>query len=622
MSDRYRPIMPSHNGDGNALDGLGACEDFAVAEDRSADFEPSLVSLGFFKAALRRSARFWCLAAVAGLIVGLGAYLATPHPYQASTTLLLPLGSNSDINSQTAYNEVATDNQATVQSQSVARLVIRNLGLRQSVGSFLSSYSATSASDQVLVITVSASSSDQAVLRANAVAKAFLQVRAAELLGEQELTLQSLEQQIGQAKQDISSLQGQISRLAAESASPGQQSGLSSLRAESSQATSTLAALEQALVSEETNTKPTTAADARGAVVLDGATPLPYSQLKHLSLYALIGLIVGIVLGVGVVVVRALVSNRLRQRDDVAQALGAPVKLSVGRVQQRRRGAVRDPDIQRIAAYLDRAVPADPRHAAALAVVPVDDLRAAASSLVSLALSRAQQGEYVVLADLATGAPAARLLGFREHGVSEVSVHNNRLTVAVPEGDDVLPPTGPLGRAQVQGSPFTDAVTAAYGRANLLLTLAPLDVSFGGDHLATWATDAVAVITAGRSSWTTSSAVGEMVRLSGTRLVSAVLIGADRSDESLGVTYTFDSHVAEALLQDWRAPRRATSGTPIRRAQRRADVNVINRQERAEEWDVEVETGLGYLHDLLVRLALDRPVVADHAQHGVVAFRA
>ena len=67
-------------------------------------------------------------------------------------------------------------------------------------------------------------------------------------------------------------------------------------------------------------------------------------------------------------------------------------------------------------------MPTDPRHAAALAVVPVDDPRAAALSLVSLALSRAQQGERVVLADLVTGAPAARLLGFRERGVSEVSV--------------------------------------------------------------------------------------------------------------------------------------------------------------------------------------------------------
>ena len=96
----------------------------------------------------------------------------------------------------------------------------------------------------------------------------------------------------------------------------------------------------------------------------------------------------------------------------------------------------------------------------------------------------------------------------------------------------------------------TSCTTSQAARANLVLTLATLNASLGGDHLATWATDAVAVITASRSSWTTISAVGEMIRLSGTRLVSAVLIGADQSDESLGLTYTPGSHEVEAPPQD------------------------------------------------------------------------
>lgn len=69
----------------------------------------------------------------------------------------------------------------------------------------------------------------------------------------------------------------------------------------------------------------------------------------------------------------------------------------------------------------------------------------------------------------------------------------------------------------------------------MLLTLLTLDPSFGGEHLQTWAANAVVVVTAGRSSWTKINAVGEMIRLSGTRLASAVLIGADKTDESLGV---------------------------------------------------------------------------------------
>jgi hypothetical protein len=276
---------------------------------------------------------------------------------------------------------------------------------------------------------------------------------------------------------------------------------------------------------------------------MDSATLLPHSRLKPLVLYAAVGLIGGLVLGITIVVVQALVSDRLRRRDDIAQAIGAPVKLSVGAVGANRRLARRssavgrDADVQRIAAYLGRVVPGKRAGLAALAVVSVDDPQAAAMSLVSLAESCAQQGRQVVLADLATDAPAANILGASEPGIKTVTADGARLVVAVPEPDDVSP-IGPLSRAPGQHSPFTDAVIAACSPADLLLTLAALDPSAGGDHLSTWAADAVAVVTTGRSSWAKIEGAGEMIRLSGARLVSAVLVGADRTDESLGVTYT------------------------------------------------------------------------------------
>ena len=550
MTDEYQTVtMPSQNVMDTSPGRFGAYEGSAVVDDLSAAVEPNLVSLGFLAAALRRSAWLWCLAAVAGLLLGSLAYAATRDPYQASTTLLLTLDPSENVTAQAADDEYQADNQAMTQSRTVAGLALRKLGLRQSISSFLSSYSATSVSDRVLVITDNAASSDQAVLRANAVAAAFLQFRASELLEQQRLTRESFDQQIAQTRQDISSLSGQISRLQASPASAAQQFQLSNLQTARSQATSTLAGLNGAAFSYETTTQPALAAEAKGNVVLDGAVPLPYSQGKRLLLYALIGGFIGLVLGLAVALIRALVSDRLRQRSDVAQALGAPVKLSVGRVRRNGRSglaAADHLDVRRMAAFLDRAVPRNPRRAAALAVVPVDDPRAAALSLVSLALSRAQQGEQVVLADLVGGAPAARLLGISQPGVSIVSGQDNRLIVAVPEGDDVLPPIGPLGRTWVQGSAFTDTVAPVCARANLVLTLATLDASLGADHLATWATDAVVVLTAGRSSWATISAVGEMIRLSGTRLESAVLTGADDTDESIGVTYTTDGRARAA----------------------------------------------------------------------------
>ena len=223
--------MPSHNGDGNALGELGAYEDFAVAEDRSAvRAQPG--KPGIFQGSLAAQCTVLVPCCHRRVDRRLGSISGDPPSPPGVDNAPTTARKEFEYNFNNGVYEVVTDNQTTAQSRSVAGLVIRNLGLRQSVDSFLSSYSATSVTDRVLVITVSASSSDQAVLRANAIAEAFLQVRADELLSEQELTRGSLEQQIGQVEQNISSLARQISRLAAEPASPGQQSQLSSLRAE------------------------------------------------------------------------------------------------------------------------------------------------------------------------------------------------------------------------------------------------------------------------------------------------------------------------------------------------------------------------------------------------------
>jgi hypothetical protein len=394
-----------------------------------------------------------------------------------------------------------------------------------------------------MTITASAPSSDQAVLRANAVATAFLQFRAAQMQTQQNLVLASLGQQVSQAQQHLNSINAQISRLVARRASRARRSQLNSLVAQRTAQTDLVYNLGQAVIGGQEATRPATAAAVRGSVILDAATPLPHSRLKSLLLEAAIGLVVGLALGIGIVVIQALASERLRRRDDIARALDAPVRLSVGSVRLNRwppslprQSAARDADVRRIAAHLGRAAPEKSQGVAALAVVPIDDPQVPALSLATLAMSWAGQGQRVVVADLCRGAPAARLLSAGDPGVRTVRVRDTSLIVAVPEHDD-LPPAGPLdrGSAQARRSPFTEAVAEACASADLMLTLVTLDPSLGGEHLATWATDAVAVLTAGRSSWTKIHGVGEMVRLSGTRLVSAVLVGADRTDESLGV---------------------------------------------------------------------------------------
>jgi hypothetical protein len=245
------------------------------------------------------------------------------------------------------------------------------------------------------------------------------------------------------------------------------------------------------------------------------------------------------------VLIMALVSDRLRRRDDVARALGAPVGLSVGRLRAggRFRGkglnAARGQGYQRMVAYLNDATgpPPDAGDAeggsgdAALAVVGVDNEPVAALAATALAVSCARNGRKVLVADLCPGGPAARLLGVKAPGVHDVTVDGVTRPVMSPAGGDIAP-AGPLPAGQRDH--VDEALASAWGRADLLLTVTALDPSVGARHLAGWAARAVPVITAGESSSTRVNAVGEMIRSAGVGLVPAVLTGADRADESLG----------------------------------------------------------------------------------------
>ena len=532
MTDKDLAAIFSLNGKNGRPGPLEAFDDFNAAEDRPAALAPGLVSLGFIRAAIRRTALFWCALGVVGLVVGIGINKKDPAAYKASTSVLITYGPSDNPTS------AVLDNQAIAESRSVAELALRKLGLQESVASFAAGTTVAVVTDRVILITVSAPSSNAAVSRANAVAAAFLQFRASQMETSQQLLLKSLAQEVSQAKQTVGSINSQISQLT----SSAQQSQLKNLRTQLGQANGQLAVDEQTLENTRANTANLSA--VTGSVVLDPAVPLAHSRLKYLLIYAVTGLLAGLALGMGIVVVRTIVSDRLRQRDDVTHALGAPVKLSVGKVRLSRwrpgrRGlaAANGTDVRRIAAHLRGAVPASRGRTAALAVVPVDDPAVAALSMVSMAMSSAQEGHQVVVADLASGAPAARLLDSKAPGVRSVSVHDAHLILAVPDRDDIAP-AGPLGSApaESQRSAFTEAVGNACASADLLLTLVTPDPSLGAENLATWATSAVVVVTAGRSSWARINAVGEMIRLAGTSVASAVLVGADKTDESLGVT--------------------------------------------------------------------------------------
>ena len=301
----------------------------------------------------------------------------------------------------------------------------------------------------------------------------------------------------------------------------------------------------------ELTTKTNTNALVAGSYVLNPATALPRSHIKGPALYFVGGLFGGMVVGMGGVLIAALLSRRLRRREDVAIALGAPVRLSVGPLRPRRwrptlpwRAAKRKLDMKRVVIYLRGAVPGSSRGPASLAVVAVDDAQVVAQAFASLAASCAAEGKQVVVADLSDGAYLARLLRVSDPGIRNVSRNGANLVLVRPQPEDVAP-VGPVpgGASPAVPAQADPALVTACSSADLLLTFATLDPAFGGDHLGTWATNVVVVVTAGESSAEKVYSVGEMIRRSGTRLDSVVLIGADKTDESLGVPDSADQSV-------------------------------------------------------------------------------
>ena len=521
---------------------LWELDEFLADEDRSAvDLTSGLVSLGFIGAALRRAKWFLCATAVIGLLFGYEGLKKFPPAYQASATITLS-------NNIPGSPGVAVGNATVIAgSRTVAAAALRILRLPLDPVAFAEKITATALTNNAFAVTVKAPSSQAAVSETNAVAKAFLAVQAQQLRSQQRLLDASLQQGINAARQNVTSISQKISSLSAQPPSPAQGARLKKLRADRNDALIELNLTQQANLGAIAGAKAQNQTMIKESKILDWAAPLPRHTKRYLLLFVGGGLIAGLGFGVFIVIIRELVSDRLRRRDDVARAIGAPVRLSVTKLQLNRwrpgpraLATAPGPRIRRIADHFDSAISASSPSLATLAVVPVDEPQVAALSLATLAVSYAQQGRRVIVADLFGGSPAGRWLGATEPGMHEVRIGEAHLLVAVRDADDVAP-AGPLSpttrrasRTTLRESAFSDEVTAACASADLLLTLAALDPAVGGDHLAGWAHSAVAVVSAGRSSAERIHSTGEMIRLAGTELISAVLVGADNTDESLG----------------------------------------------------------------------------------------
>ncbi len=189
--------------------------------------------------------------------------------------------------------------------------------------------------------------------------------------------------------------------------------------------------------------------------------------------------------------------------------------------------------------HFDQRINWAERPVPSLAVVSVDDVRACSLAVASLAVSVAEEGKHVLVADLTDKGQLAAKLGVKKAGTheSQFSEPGRRIDVHLPDHD-----AGPaegcyrrLGDNNRPGGSGDVQLDAAWDVADLVLVLATLTPALGADHLSSWASRAGVVVTAGRSTITKIRATGEMLRLAGLEIATGVVLHADRTDEGAGV---------------------------------------------------------------------------------------
>jgi len=488
----------------------------AVDETQST---PVFASLVYLRNALRRRRRTWLGLAAAGLALG-GAYaVAVPADPVADTTLILshPEGQDPSSAMQTDLSILRT---REVADRAAAKLDMTPTALSQAI-------SATIITPTILRIRITGPDETTAITRAQVVGQAFLSYRGAMLRAESEALVAGYEQRIQKLKSEMTTLTHQYASLSSGK-SPQQQRVAETVLTQRSQDQAQVDTLQQQI--EDT----TTSIDAvvTASSVVDPADIVPVSAPKRVILSAISGLVVGGALGLGIVLVQALTTTRLRRREEIALALDAPVTYAAERPSAlrpalRRRGV--ETLARGVVAGLGRP---GPRRPLALLTLAGDRRAARTVDAVAVTAVRAlvEAGQRVLVVDLT---PRGRL-GHLLTGVA-ARVHRPDWALAWgpldPEQPDRLRPAGQPGQP---GGPTAPEGWDEALSGGTVLVVGRLELGAGVDELATWTDRAVVLLTAGSTSAERLRSAADLLSAAGIELAATLLADADRSDESAG----------------------------------------------------------------------------------------
>ncbi|NYD55951.1 capsular polysaccharide biosynthesis protein [Nocardioides marinisabuli] len=482
---------------------------------------PALVSLHFLRRALRRRWRTWAGCALAGVLLGAAIALALPPRSAASVTLLLahPDGADPTMAMNTDVSLLRT--------RTVAERVVGELGLDLEPDELQDAVTATVETTTVLLLEVDGPDPAEAQRRTEAVARAFLDFRNETMAVQTEARTDRYRIRVEALQNEARTLSSQYEVLS-DSGRRGRAEAAEVLTRRA-QVDAQISELEQ----EIERTRIVEGAVAGASHVLDPTTTLDGRSLaRGLALDTTAGLVVGGSVGVGWVLLGALLSQRVRRRDEIALALGTTVRCSVGRVPARvPRGGIRpgrrrralERVVDRLAGMVapDVAPDAGPVRWAVGSVQNAPETTVVAAAL---AVDRSRAGRRVLVVDLTERGLVGRAVARLWTG------SGTRPVVLRPSGVP-LRTVGPVPGTELAPSTVTEAESAA----DLVLVVVDIDPAVGLDHVAVRAERLVVVVSAGGSTAERLRTTAELVRAAGLELAGAVLVGADPLDDSLGL---------------------------------------------------------------------------------------
>ena len=281
----------------------------------------ALVSFHYLRRAVRRHWIRCAVPAVLGLLLAAGFLLVSPTLPTATTTLLLSHDERID-----PASAAATD-VTLLSTHTVAVQTVHDLGLSMSPDALTKSVTPVpTGSSQVLQLTMTGPTDAEAVRRLTTFAAVYLQYRAEQVTTQTTVQIDSYDKRIDELKSGIDGLTTRIQRLVARG--NGATNEISAAYADRQGLTSQLSEVQQ--LKQQAQLQQSSIVNA--SKVIDPPVALSGGRLKHLVLVLTSGLIVGLALGLALVVLKAILSDRLWLRVEVASALDAPVPLSVRRL--------------------------------------------------------------------------------------------------------------------------------------------------------------------------------------------------------------------------------------------------------------------------------------------------